>query len=93
MRKITPEDRRAERQPVQRRSARAAPAKIRAIMQEARERPYKELICGHYTHKEAIERDSAWQPSKDVFWCSKCEFWTQAKPKAKAADQPWDPPF
>lgn len=68
-------------------------AKIREIMIEKWLTPYLEMTCGHYTHREAVERDSVWAPAKHLFYCDKCDDWLEQKPKPKASDLPEIPPF
>lgn len=94
MRRLSPEEQREARR------ARASPApvkrlssKARAAIVEKRLARYVLLDCEHYTTREDIELNSYWQEKKGFYYCRKCDSWNPEKPKPKAEDLPWDPPF
>lgn len=99
MRLVKPEELRAERAkarsaatPVKKR--RINPAKLAQIIKEIKERPYQELICGHFTRREIQELYEIWRPYETAKFCEACQFWTDLKQSEKVKKEyPEEPEF
>lgn len=57
------------------RPRKANPELVRKIMQEKRETPYWELVCGHWTNRENRELYSVWRKEQNTDYCESCGQW------------------